>query len=108
MRLQLFRLLTLTTLLFCFAGCGRERQVVKQLSFIASADSTVFLQTQIRFEVDYDSTSMGIFVKSLEGAAQTRTAYWLFFVNDQPAKESSDKVIPMPGDTIEWRLISGY
>ncbi len=89
-------------------SCGRERVVLERFSFVATDTSSVFQQTHERFLVEYDSSAMGVFVKSIDGKASTKTAYWLFFVNSQPAKAGSHALYPAIGDTIEWRLISGY
>lgn len=90
------------------ASCSRKGEVLQRFSFIADSTGSVFAQTRARFSVELDSSAMGVFVKSIDGATNTRTAYWLYFVNTKPAQEAADRFLPRPGDTIEWRLIAGY
>ena len=93
-------------LLLC--SCNRHQEVLKSFQFIAEANQTVFLQTKEHFKLEYDSSATGVFVKSIEAIPQTKTSYWLYFVNGNSAKTSAEKFIPAAGDTIEWRLISAY
>ena len=89
-------------------ACGHKGEILKEFSFDAVADSTVFDQTRARFTVDFESSSMGVFIKSIDGVANTKSAYWLFYVNDQPASQAANTLTPQAGDKISWRLVSGY
>lgn len=89
-------------------SCGKKSEVLQKFSFIAEGDSSLFVQTKSHFKLEYDSQSMGVFVKSIEGVANTKTSYWLYFVNGKPVPKAADAFVPSAGDTIEWRLISGY
>jgi hypothetical protein len=49
-----------------------------------------------------------VFVKAVDGVPQTKSAYWLYFINGKGGQISCEECIPNVGDTIEWRLTSGY
>lgn len=93
--------------LICF-GCSSEPKVLERFSLIADGEHTAFAQTLASYPVEYDSLAMGMFVKSINGVAGSKTAYWLYFVNNKPVPEASNTFVPASGDTVEWRLISGY
>ncbi len=89
-------------------SCGNKSEVLQRYSLIGDGQRSVFAQTLETYPVDYDSLAMGVFVKSINGIAGTKTAYWLYFVNSKPVPKAADAFTPEAGDTIEWRLISGY
>lgn len=90
------------------ASCSRKGEVLQRFTFVADSTGSVFAQTRARYSVEFDSSAMGTLVKSINGATNTKTAYWLYFVNAKPAHEAADRFRPQPGDTIEWRLVAGY
>jgi len=49
-----------------------------------------------------------MFVKAIDGKKQTKSSYWLYYINGESGEIASDKYFPNPGDTVEWRLITGY
>lgn len=102
------RILVFAVILVVACGCSKNGEVLQHFSFVAEANQSVFEQTRRHFAVQYDSSAMGIFVKAIDGIANTKAAYWLYFVNSSPAKQAADRFVPAGGDTIEWRLISGY
>ena len=93
-------------LLVC--GCGHQPKVIKTCRFVATAGESVFAQTRTHFRIEYDSSGVGVFVKSVDGVSQTKTSYWLYFVNGKSAPVSCEEFIPIAGDTVEWRLMSGF
>lgn len=95
------------TALICF-GCSNEPKVLERISLRADGEHTAFAQTLASYPVEYDSLAMGMFVKSINGVAGSKTANWLYFVNNKPIPEASNTFVPARGDTVEWRLISGY
>lgn len=100
-------LAVLMAVLLC-SGCSSEPKVLERFSLIADGEHTAFAQTLASYPVEYDSLAMGMFVKSINGVAGSKTAYWLYFVNNKPVPEASNTFVPARGDTVEWRLISGY
>jgi len=103
-----FRFALIIVLYLLVASCGRKGEVLQRFTFIADSTGSVFAQTRARFSVEFDSSAMGIFVKSINRETNTKTAYWLYFINTKPAREAADRFRPQPGDTIEWRLVAGY
>lgn len=89
-------------------SCTRPGEVLKRYQIIADGQQTVFAQTLEKYKVEYDSLAMGVFVKSINGDAISKSAYWIYFVNSSPVSKAADAFTPLPGDTIEWRLVSGY
>lgn len=89
-------------------GCSHKPKTLKTLGFIAAGHQSVFAQTKEHFRVEYDSSAVGVFFKSIDGFSQSKTAYWLYFINGKSALRSADAIVPQMGDTIEWRLTSGY
>ncbi|MCK4857276.1 MAG: DUF4430 domain-containing protein [candidate division Zixibacteria bacterium] len=106
--LKNFWLAALLLALLSLTACSKESKTIKSCSFVASGKNSLFEQTRERYQVEYDSLAAGIFIKSIEGITQTRTACWLYYVNSQPGRIASNRYFPTPGDTVEWRLISGY
>jgi hypothetical protein len=100
-------LATLMALLL-IVGCSHQPKVIKACRFVAITGESVLAQTKTHFQVEYDSSGVGVFVKAVDSVSQTRTAYWLYFVNGKPAPVSCEEFVPAVGDTIEWRLVSGF
>lgn len=95
-------------LIICATSCTRPGEILKRYQIIADGQRTVFAQTLEKYKVEYDSLEMGVFVKSINGDAISKSAYWIYFVNSSSVSKAADAFIPLPGDTIEWRLVSGY
>jgi hypothetical protein len=94
--------------LFLIISCSHQPRVIKACRFVATTGESVFAQTKTHFRVEYDSSGVGVFVKAVDGVSQSKTAYWLYFVNGQSASTSCEEFVPAAGDTIEWRLMSGF
>lgn len=108
-KLKLMRIVLTMTLVFAMgAGCGNKSEVLQRYSLIADGQRSAFVLTLETYPVAYDSTAMGVFVKSVNGIPSTKTAYWLYFINGKPVPKAANEYVPAAGDTIEWRLISGY
>ncbi len=95
-------------LIALLVGCAGEPKVLHTFRFISDGQSTVLQQLQELHRVTADSSSMGVLVKSIDEIDQTRTAFWLYFVNSEAASAAADSFIPESGDTIEWRLTELY
>ena len=101
--------ITLVTGIILFSiSCSKEMTVERKIGFVAMGDISLFEQTRTHFTVEYDSLDWGMFVKSIDGTEQSRTTYWLYYVNGEAGKVASNTFFPNPGDSIEWRLLSGY
>jgi hypothetical protein len=106
----MIRQLLLLALIFMLSvdGCSHKPQVIKTCRIIAVAGESVLAQTKAHYKIEYDSSGVGMFVKAVDGVPQTKSAYWLYFVNGKGGQVSCEECIPNVGDTIEWRLMSGY
>ena len=102
------RLSILILLAVTMISCSHEVKVLDSHKFIAGGNSSVFEQTREHFKIEYDSLDLGVFITSIEGQKQGKTAYWLYEVNSQPINIASDKYFPNPGDTVRWKLASVY
>jgi hypothetical protein len=89
-------------------GCSHRPTVIKTCRIIAVSGESVLAQTKAHYQIEYDSSGVGVFVKAVDGVPQTKSAYWLYFVNGKSGQVSCEEFIPNAGDTIEWRLTSGY
>jgi hypothetical protein len=89
-------------------GCSHKPTVIKTCRIIALAGESVLAQTKAHYKIEYDSSGVGVFVKAVDGVPQTKSAYWLYFVNSKGGQVPCEEYMPNAGDTIEWRLTSGY
>jgi hypothetical protein len=89
-------------------GCSHKPTVIKKCPIVAVAGESVLAQTKAHYPIEYDSSGVGVFVKSVDGVPQTKSAYWLYFINGKGGQVSCEEYMPNAGDTIEWRLMSGY
>ena len=96
------------TFLLSLVGCSHKPTVIKTCRIIAVAGESVLAQTKAHYRIEYDSSGAGVFVKAIDGVRQTRSAYWLYFVNGKGGQVPCEEFVPSLGDTIEWRLLSGY
>jgi hypothetical protein len=101
-------LLLVLAFLLSVGGCSHKPKVIKTCRIIAIAGESVLAQTKAHYQIEYDSSAVGVFVKAVDGVAQTKSAYWLYFVNGKGGQVSCEECTPNAGDTIEWRLTSGY
>lgn len=108
MRVSSLKTLVLVLTAVLIQACGNKSEVLQRYSLIADGERSAFSQTLATYPMEYDSSSMGVFVKSVNGVPSTKTAYWLYFINSKPVPKAANDFVPAAGDTIEWRLISGY
>jgi hypothetical protein len=67
-------------------------------------NKTVFDILNENHQIDYQSSSMGVFVKAIDSIYNSSEIFWLFSVNDSMAKTSSDKFMTKNGDIIKWHF----
>jgi len=72
---------------------------------IAGVDSiSVFQLTRKEHIVIYESSSLGVFVKAIDGIRNGNNHFWIYSVNDSAMNTASDKYIAKDGDIIKWHL----
>lgn len=86
----------------------------KQYTVDALQELTVFglLNEAARangFALDYDnSPRFGVFVKGINGTANTNERYWQFYVNGVYGEVAANKAPVKPGDQVEWKYAGPY
>ena len=58
---------------------------------------------KIDHKVETQDSSLGIFVVSIDGTANTDTKYWMLYTDGKLAPESADTYQTKNGQKIEWR-----
>jgi len=82
---------------------------------VDSADSLVLVMVAVdttsaldllkaNYEVSSHSTTMGVFVKSIDSLEGGGSAFWVFSVNDTMPQVGCDKAVVVPGDTVRWHF----
>jgi hypothetical protein len=72
---------------------------------LAGVDSvTVFDLLKQTHEVDYLSTSGGVFVKGIDSVNNGTSTYWVYSVNDTNPKISADRMYTRAGDKVVWHF----
>jgi len=74
--------------------------LIVELSGVDSLSVFEILNTS--HEVDYVTSSMGIFVRSIDGVAGNTEYFWVFAVNDKVVQTACDKYITGNDDKIKW------
>jgi hypothetical protein len=87
-------------------GCTGTPRVEKIITLPDSSGLSVFELLDSYHEVEYNRLPSGVFVKSIDSISSTRSAYWLYFVNDSAGMLASDKYMLSGGEKVEWRLMS--
>ena len=77
-----------------------EDSVVIELAGIDSVSAFDLLRRD--HEVDYRSTALGVFVTAVDSFETSRTAFWIYTVNDSMLDMAADKAITADGDRVKW------
>ena len=94
-----------------FAGCSSNRdgrEIITRVVLPDSSGVSIFELLDAYHEIEFQETSSGAFVTSIDSIPNTRSSYWLYFVNDSAGTVASDRYILEGGEKVEWRLVSGY
>lgn len=112
----LFLAVTICATMVCMSGCGSGDDAADTSpATIDPADSLVLIMVaddttsalgllEANHEVQSHSTTMGVFVKSIDSLAGGGSAFWVFSVNDTMPQVGCDKAIVVPGDTVRWHF----
>lgn len=102
--ISLSAIFVLTLLLF--ASCSTEEKNAEEVEPIvleAQAGKTVFELLKEQHEIDYSESSMGVFIKSINGIENSGGRYWLYEINGEPGKNACNKAVVSEGDKVVWR-----
>jgi hypothetical protein len=85
-------------------GCGNSDdgsdEIIIELETRAGA--SVFELLKETHQIVYDSSSMGVFIESIDGIVNEGDKYWIYYVNGQPATTACDKYVVKSDDSIVW------
>ncbi len=54
--------------------------------------------------VCFQSTMGGVFVKQIDSAKNSMSAFWIYSVNDTMPKVAADRFVTHTGDRVKWHL----
>lgn len=57
-------------------------------------------------QVDYKSSSMGVFVTGIDSIGNSADHFWVYSVNDTMPKIACDRLITRQGDRVRWHFRS--
>lgn len=57
-----------------------------------------------QFEVDYEESEMGAWIKGISGVENTKDQFWMFWVNGKMAEKAADKQEIKDGDEVEFKF----
>ena len=70
---------------------------------LPGADSmTVFDLLKQKHEVEFQESSMGVFVQAIDSIANSERIYWLYSVNDSMGQVACDQYVTREGDIVRW------
>lgn len=78
--------------------------VFARIELVGRDSVSVFELLQESHEVDYQESSMGVFVTGIDSVQAEDGAYWLYSINDTIAQVGCDQAVTRTGDQIVWEL----
>ena len=76
----------------------------KIITLDTHSGKTVFELLQAQNIIQYEQTSQGIFIKSINGIENGGGKAWHYYINDKPANVACDKAVLFEGDVAQWRF----
>ncbi len=117
------RILAFFLLFVALIGCSRKtsKQQVKDASeqdstllqsgndslvieLIGEDSLSVFEILKMNHEVEYKSSLVGVFVTAIDSVRNSRTAFWVYSVNDSMPQVGCDRYVTKSGDVIKWHF----
>jgi hypothetical protein len=112
--IKLLLIVPALALSFVLYGCQSKTAVdstksqtetqAKEVSYQGEDGKTAFQILSEKYQVESDSSSAGVMVKSINGVSQTDKEFWLYDVNGKEPDVGADKYQTKTGDTIHWQL----
>jgi hypothetical protein len=87
-------------------SASTQSKVTKTVIYQGEDNKTALELLQKSHQVEVTESSIGTFVKSIDGISQTENAYWLYYIDGQPGEVAADKAVTKNGQTVEWRYES--
>lgn len=76
----------------------------KVVEYEGKAGQTVYDLLKANNDVQADTSSFGVMVKSINGLAQTDKEFWTYTVNGAMAEVGADKYVTKDTDKVRWEL----
>ncbi|MCI0331110.1 MAG: DUF4430 domain-containing protein [candidate division Zixibacteria bacterium] len=108
--------LLMLVLAFALACGGKEKtppagELVDStlaVRYYGADGKTVLELLEASHEVEKKTSSLGSFVEAIDGVANRRDRFWLYYVNGKKSEVASDRYTTAAKDTIEWRFEKSY
>jgi hypothetical protein len=100
--IRAFGIILIVTICGC-ANNGDDRIARETITLEATDGRSVFQILQKNHEIDYDSTTGGVFIQAIDGIRNERGHFWTYSVNGKPATVACDKYTVDANDTIVWK-----
>jgi len=85
---------------------SQSEVVQKEVSYEGVDGKTAYQLLTELHQVQADSSSVGVMVKSIDGISQTDNEFWLYDVNGKEPSVGADKYETKSGDIVRWQLKS--
>lgn len=96
--------------LIALAGCATKDQTESTavsepviIVHVIQDSTTVFDFTVAHHQVEFNRSSMGVFVTTIDSVGGDGAGYWTYSVNGEPGQVAADRAALGPGDTLRWR-----
>lgn len=74
------------------------------IEYEGKSGQTAYDLLKVGNEVQADTSSLGVMVKSINGLTQTDKEFWTYTVNGVMAEVGADKYVTKDGDKVRWEL----
>lgn len=79
-----------------------EQVQAKTITYSGEDGKTVYDILNENYQVEADTSSFGVMVKSINGLAATDSEFWLYSVNGESGNVAADKAVTKSDDTVLW------
>jgi len=77
--------------------------VLSTLSYQGEDGKNALELLQASHQVEIQESDVGAFVTAIDGVGSEENAYWLYYIDGEPAAMAADKYETKAGQQIEWR-----
>ena len=74
------------------------------VELVARESVSVFDLLRESHPVDYTRSAVGVFVRSIDSLANSKSCFWIYTVNGKPADVACDRYWVGAGDTVRWHF----
>lgn len=80
-----------------------QTTTLTSISYQGQDGKTAFELLDASHELEVQQSDIGTLVTKIDGVGGESDAFWLYYVNGEPATVAADKYQTKSGDLIEWR-----